>query len=46
MDQKSKVMEEVTELQIGVAYFIDESRDLENRACQTHLRLTDCPQGR
>lgn len=37
MDQESKVMEEVMELKKDVTYFIDETRDLENRDCQASL---------
>lgn len=37
MDQESKVMEEVMELKKDVTYFIDETRDLENRDCPASL---------
>lgn len=46
MDQENKVMEEVMELKKDVTYFIDETRDLENRGCQANLRLTGGTQGR
>lgn len=45
MDQENTVMEEVMELKKDATYFIDETRDLENRGCQANLRLTGCPQG-
>ena len=34
------------ELKKDVTYFIDETRDLENRGCQANLRLTGGTQGR
>lgn len=46
MDQEGKVMGEVMEFKKDATYFIDETRDLENRGCQANLRLTGCPQGR
>lgn len=34
------------DLKKDVTYFIDETRDLENRGCQANLRLTGGTQGR
>ena len=34
------------ELKKDVTYFIDDTRDLENRGCQANLRLTGGTQGR
>lgn len=45
MDQEGKVMEKVMELKKDITYFIDETRDLENRDCQANLRLTGFPRG-
>lgn len=46
MDQESKGMEEVMKLKKDVTYFIDKTKDLENRGCWANLRLTDSTQGR
>lgn len=45
MDQENKVMAEVMELKKDETYFIDETKDLENRDCQVNLRLTDFLRG-